>query len=58
MQTLPKEAKERYLHKSKEVGCTIDPYIDTFTNQESLLPNVKYVNIYDLLIVSHMHGQS
>lgn len=54
VQALPKEARERYLQKLKEVGCTKDPYLDSFINQGGLLPNVKYANIFDFLIGSHM----
>ena len=48
-----KEAKERYLEKIQKIGCTIDPYLDSYTNQISLLSSVKYAHIYDL-IVNHM----
>ena len=58
VQSLPKEAKERYLQKLQEVGRTVDPYLESFTNQVSLLPNVKYANMYDFLIGNHMINSS
>ena len=49
MQALPEKAKARYLHKLQEIGCTVDPYVDSYGNQLSLLPNVKYSHICDFI---------
>ena len=53
MQGLSKEAKERYINKLQKIGCAIDPYLDSYTNDISLLPSVKYAHIYNF-IGSHM----
>ena len=52
-QSLEKEAKERYVEKLLKVGCTVDPYLDSYANELSLLPAVKYSHIYDF-IGNHM----
>ena len=49
MQGLSKEAKERYMDKIQKIGCSIDPYLDSYTNKISLLPSVKYAHIYDFI---------
>lgn len=54
VQGLPKAARERYLQKLQEVGCTSDPYLQSFNSQVSLLPSIKYSHIYDFLIGSHI----
>ena len=46
---LPNEAKERYVEKLQKIGCAIDPYLDSYTSQLSLLPTVKYSHICDFI---------
>ena len=39
--------------KLKKLGCNRDPYADSYTNEVSMLPTVKYSHIYDF-IANHM----
>ena len=41
------------MDKLQKIGCAIDPYLDSYTNDISLLPSVKYAHIYNF-IGSHM----
>ena len=41
------------MDKIQKIGCSIDPYLDSYTNEISLLPSVKYAHIYDC-IGNHM----
>jgi len=49
VQGLPESAKSKYLQKLREIGCTVDPYADSYGNQLSLLPTVKYSDICGLI---------
>ena len=49
VQGLPESAKTRYLQKLQEIGCTVDPYVDSYDSQLSLLPTVKYSDICEFI---------
>jgi len=48
-QGLPESVKIRYLHKPQEIGSTVDPYVDSYNDQLSLLPIVKYSEICEFI---------
>ena len=46
------------MDKIQKIGCTIDPYLDSYTNEISLLPSVKYAHIYDFIGIHMINGSS
>ena len=49
IQGLPESAKTTYLQKLQEIGSTVDPYVDSYNNQPSLQPTVKYSDICEFI---------
>jgi len=48
-QALTKEAKERYVEKLQKLGCNVDPYLESYSNEVTVLPTIKYSHIYDFI---------
>jgi len=56
VQGLPESAKSRYLQKLREIGCTVEPYVDSYDNQLSLLSPANYSDICDLIEYDTING--